>query len=66
MLFGFFMGLLFAAALGVAVACMLLRISPWIWAVPLLVAYVFGFVFIFRHGDRVVPAAESTKDASHA
>lgn len=57
LLFSLFMGLLFIAVLGIAVAFMLFRISPWIWAVPLFVAYVFGFVFVVRHGDRIVVAA---------
>ena len=50
------MGLLFMVAFGIAVACMLFRISPWIWGVPLLAVYVFGFIFVVRHGDRVVLA----------
>jgi hypothetical protein len=55
------MGLLFMAALGIAAACMLLPISPWIWAVPFFVAYISGFVLIIRHGDRITVA-----DGSHA
>jgi len=60
------MGLLFTAAFGIAVACMLLRISPWIWVIPLLAASIFGFVFVVRHGDRIAVATPGTKRDSHA
>jgi len=61
------MGLLFMVALGIAAACVLFRISAWIWAVPLFVAYIGGFVFVFRHGDRIVVAAPAscTIEGSH-
>jgi hypothetical protein len=60
------MGLLFMAALGIAFACIVIRISPWIWAVPLLAALIFGLIFVVRHGDRIAVATPSTKDVSHA
>src|SRR2546430_4195706 len=66
LLFGLFMGLLFTAAFGIAVACMLLRISPWILVIPLLAASIFGFVFVVRHGDRIAVATPGTKRDSHA
>jgi len=62
------MGLLFTTSLGIAVACMLFRVSPWIWIIPLFVAVIFAFVFVVRHGDRVAvaaPAFSATKDGSH-
>jgi hypothetical protein len=62
------MGLLFAAALALAAACMLFRISPWIWAAPLFAAFISGFILLVRHGDRVAVAASAssaTKDGSH-
>jgi hypothetical protein len=65
-LFAFFMGLLFLAALGIGGACTLFSISPRIWAVPLLAVFIFGFIFVVRHGDRIAVATPSTKDASHA
>ncbi len=61
LLVALFMGLLIMAALGVATACMLFRISPWIWAVPLLAAYICGFILVVLHGDRVAVAAPGTK-----
>jgi hypothetical protein len=66
LLFALFMGLLFMAAFGIAFACMVVRVSPWIWAGPLLVAFIFGLIFVFRHGDRIAVAPPSTKDVSHA
>jgi hypothetical protein len=66
LLFALFMGLLFMAAFGVAVTCMLLHISAWFWAVPLLAAFSFGFVFIFRHGDRIAVATPGPERRSHA
>jgi hypothetical protein len=53
------MGLLFMTAMGLAGVCTLLRISPWIWSAPLLVAFIFGFVFVVRHGDRIAVAGGS-------
>jgi hypothetical protein len=58
------MGLLFGAACGIAFACMVFRISAWIWAVPLLAAFIFGFIFVVRHGDLIAVAAPNTKDGS--
>ena len=68
LVFGLLMGLLFTTSLGIAVACMLFRVSPWIWIIPLFVASIFAFVFVVRHGDRVAvaaPAFSATKDGSH-
>src|SRR2546421_12448513 len=64
--FAMYMGLLFIAAFGIAVACMLFRISGWIWAGPLLAAYIFGFIITVRHGDRVAVATPGTKRDSYA
>src|SRR5436309_7979906 len=50
LVFGLLMGLLFTTSLGTAVACMLFRVSPWIWIIPLFVASIFAFVFVVRHG----------------
>ena len=65
LLLAFFMGLLYMVAFGVVVACMSVRISPWIWGVPLFAAVIFGLVFVVRHGDRVTVAAPGTKECSH-
>lgn len=56
LLFGLLTGLLFTAAFGIAVACILFRISPWIWAIPLLAVSILGSVFLIRHGDRIAVA----------
>lgn len=66
LLFGLIMGLLSMAALGIAVVCILFRISPWTWAAPLLAAYIFGFIIVVLHGDRVAAAETETKQGSHA
>jgi hypothetical protein len=66
LLCGLLTGLLYMVVFGAAVACLVFRISPWIWAVPLLAAYIFGFIFIFRHGDRIAVVTPSAKDDSHA
>jgi len=69
LLFGLFMGLLFMTAFGIALAFLVLGISPWLWTVPLFVAFGFAFVFVVRHGDRVAvadPAYSTAKDGSHA
>ena len=70
LLFSLFMTLLFMVALGIAGACMVLNISPWIWAGPLLAAFIFGFIFVVRHGDHIAmaagPASSGAKDDSHA
>jgi hypothetical protein len=65
-LFALSIGLVFMAALGVTIACIAFHISPWIWAIPLFAAFIFGMIFVVRHGDRVVAATSSTKDASDA
>jgi hypothetical protein len=61
LLFGLYMGLLFMAVLGIAAACILVRISAWIWGVPLLATYIVSFILVVRHGDRVAVATTETK-----
>ena len=61
-MFALLMGILFMAALSIAVGCMLFHISEWIWAVPLFVAFMSGFVFLVRHGDRVAVAASASSN----
>ncbi len=48
LLFALFIGLSFMAASGIAAACILLHVSPWIWAGPLLAALIFGLIFLVR------------------
>jgi len=65
LLFALFMGLLFIAAFGVAIACMLIGISAWLWAMPLLATFTLGFIFVVRHGDRIAVATSGTERGSH-
>jgi hypothetical protein len=60
------MGLFFMLTLGIAALCIFVRISPWIWSIPLLAIYVLGIIFGVRHGDRVIAAEPATKGDSHA
>ncbi len=53
---GLFVGLFYALVLGVAVLFMLARISPWIWAIPLLGIFIGGLVLIIARGDKIVVA----------
>ena len=65
LMLGLVVGLFYALIMGVAVLCMMSRISPWIWAFPLFVIYIVGTIFIFARGDRII-AADQRKDDSHA
>jgi hypothetical protein len=62
---GLFVGLFCALMMGVAVLCMTSRMSPWIWAIPLLAIYISGIILIVVRGDRII-VAEQRKDDSHA
>ena len=61
---GLFVGLFYVLMMGVAVLCVMSRISPWIWAFPLLVIYIVGTIFIFVRYDRII-VAEEKRDDSH-
>jgi len=62
---GLFTGLFCGLMMGVAVLCVMSRISPWIWAFPLFAIYIVGTIFIFARGDRII-VAEQRKEDSHA
>gem|GEM_PF-2575555 len=66
LLFALFFGVILVTAFGIAAACMLLQISPWIWTIPLLAAFIFAFAFLVLNGDRVVEATPSSKNGSQA
>ena len=57
LLFGLFVGLLVAGCGSFAALFVLFHVSLWIWALPLFAAYVIGFVFVVRHGDRIAVAS---------
>jgi membrane protein YdbS with pleckstrin-like domain len=59
LMLGLLAGLFFALVMGMAVLFLFARVSPWIWAVPLLGIYIFGTVLIFAHGDKIVVAEKS-------
>ena len=59
------MGLFIALMVGVAALCVVSHISPWIWALPLLVIYIVGMILIFARGDRII-VADQMKDDTHA
>jgi ABC-type bacteriocin/lantibiotic exporter with double-glycine peptidase domain len=65
LILGLFVGVFFALMMGVAVLCLMFRISPWIWAFPLVVIDIVGTIFIIARGDRII-VAEQRKDDSHA
>jgi len=56
LMLGLYVGLFYALVMGIAVLLVLSRISPWIWAVPILGIYIWGTVIIFARGDKIVVA----------
>ena len=56
---GLLVALFHALVAGMAGLFLLARVSPWIWAIPLLGIYVVGTVLIFVHGDKIVVAEKS-------
>ena len=56
---GLYVGLFYALVMGIAVLLVLSRISPWIWAVPILGIYIWGTVIIFARGDKIIVADKS-------
>ena len=65
LMLGLFTGLFYGLMMGVAVLCVMCRISPWIWAFPLFVISIIGTIFIFARCDRII-VADQRKGDSHA
>lgn len=62
---GLFVILFYVLMTGLAVLCVMSRISPWIWAFPFLVTYIVGTILFFVRGDRI-KVAEQREDDLHA
>lgn len=59
---GMFVLLFHALIMGVAVFCMMSRISAWVWASLLFLIYMAGTFFIFIRGDRIIVADQRKDD----
>jgi hypothetical protein len=59
LMLGLFVALFYGLVAGIAVLLLLFHISPWIWAIPLFGIYIWGAVFIFARGDKIVLAEKS-------
>jgi hypothetical protein len=62
---GLYTGLFYGLMIGVAILCVMSRISPWLWGIPLIAIWVAGSIFVFLRCDRITVAQERNDD-SHA